>query len=197
MKSPLLFICAVILCLGHMAAPLHAGEESGTFRILGLGTPDRQDVLREIMEKVTEVQITKLDFDKAEVTVRYDVVTLFPGSNPKKPPTADAINQRLDERVRQASLGGFSLKPLGTLSRDQLQRLEIKIMLPDCRGCRLGTYYAIAKLDGVEQVNFITEPSHLVVWIDPSKTNRDALVDVLKKARVGFPPDAAGGAPAK
>ncbi len=189
MNSSFKRLSAVVLCWCVSLMSVRAGEESGTYRILGLGTPDRQDELREALKAVPEVQLASLDYDKAQVTLRYDVTTLFPGFNPKKPPTAEAIDQRLDERVRGASQGSFSVKPLSAVPREQLQKVEIKILIPDCKGCRLGTYYSIAKIDGVEQVNVIKEPSQVTALIDAMKTNREALVEALKKARVGFPPE--------
>ncbi len=66
---------------------------------------------------------------------------------------------------------------------DKLQKIEIQVGLLDCKGCRYGAYIAIAKLDGVEHAT-VSESALLTAWIDPAKTNREALIEALKKGRV-------------
>jgi len=89
----------VILCLIASAA---LAEES-RHRILGLSAPEREPDLRESMKAIPEVQLVGLDHDKAEVTLRYDFIALFPNYNPKKPLKPEDIEKRLDEKLRTAT----------------------------------------------------------------------------------------------
>jgi hypothetical protein len=133
-----------------------------------------------------DVQLVKFDPESTEATFRYDVTTLISGYNPKKPPTGEALTKRLDDLLRAASQGTFALKPVAAIPKDKIQKLEIKVGVLDCKGCRYGAYIAIAKLDGVENAT-VTTAGQLTAWIDPAKTNREALVAALKKARVELP----------
>jgi hypothetical protein len=173
----------VILCLIASAA---LAEES-RHRILGLSAPEREPDLRESMKAIPEVQLVGLDHDKAEVTLRYDFIVLFPNYNPKIPLKPGDIEKRLDEKLRTATQGSFSLRPLCALPPNKLERLSIKIVIPDCKGCRLGTCNSISKIDGVELVRLGADFSEVIAWIDPMKTNREALIAAMKNARVEFP----------
>ena len=174
MKHLLLLICFVAL---H----LHADESK--HRIIGLSEPSREQDLRDQVKTMPEVELAALSFDSAEVTFRYDPAKLMPGYNPKKPPAPEAITKRLEDLLRAASNGTFTLVPLSTLPADKLQKIELSCGLLDCKGCRYGAYIAIAKLDGVERAT-VNEKALLTVWIDPAKTNREALVAAWKKGRV-------------
>ena len=174
MKHLLLLICFVAL---H----LHADESK--HRIIGLSEPSREQDLREQVKTMPEVELAALNFDTAEVTFRYDPAKLISGYNPKKPPVPEVITKRLEDLLRVASNGTFTLVPMSTLAADKLQKIEIQCGLLDCKGCRYGAYIAIAKLDGVERAT-VNEKALLTVWIDPAKTNREALVAALKKGNV-------------
>ncbi len=163
------------------ALTLHAGET--THRITGLSEPSREQDLREQMKTIPGMELVSLNFTTTEATFRHDLDTLFPKSNPKKPPTETEVTQKLDSLLRAASRGTFTLKPLGTLPEDKLQKIDIQLGLLDCKGCRFGAYLAIAKLDGVEHAT-VSEKNQLSAFVDPAKTNRSALIDALKKGRV-------------
>ncbi len=171
----------LILCLTALSAI--AADETSEHRIIGLFQPDRQDDLREVVKTMPDVQLVKLNYDTIEATFSYDVTKLISGYNPKKPPTEEAVTKRLDELLRAASQGTFTLKPVATIPKDQMQAIEIKVGLLDCKGCRYGAYLAIAKLDGVERAT-VNEAGLLTAWIDPAKTDRTALETALKKGRV-------------
>ena len=171
------FIALIILT----ALSLHAEESK--HRIIGLSEPSREQDLREIVKTLPDVQLVSFDYHTTEVTFGYDITKLISGFNAKKPPTSEAITKRLDELLRAASQGTFTLKPLATLPPDKMQKIEISVGLLDCKGCRYGAYIAIAKLDGVEHAT-VNEAGLLTTWIDPAKTNRAVLEDALKKGRV-------------
>ena len=174
----------IIMILCSMILSSRADEI--TLRILGLFQPDRQDDLREIVKTLPDVQLVSLDYETTDATFRYDVTKVIPSYNPKKPPTDEAITKRLDDLLRAASQGTFTLKPPSTIAKDKMQAIAIKVGVLDCKGCRYGAYIAIAKLDGVERAT-VTNAGLLTAWIDPAKTNREALEAVLKKARVELP----------
>jgi hypothetical protein len=175
----------LLLCL--LALNLHA--EESRHRIFGLSDPGRELDLREQLKAVPEVELVAIDLETAEAIFRYDETKLLPDA--KKPPTPEAIAKRLDELVKTASknpVSGhvtFSLKPLSSVPKDQLQKIEIQLGLPDCKGCRYTAYLACAKLDGVENV-IVRETSLVTAWVQSSMITRDALIDALKKVRIGL-----------
>ncbi len=171
----------LLLLFSLIALPLHADESK--HRIIGLSEPSREQDLREQVKTMPEVEVAALNFDTAEVTFRYDPAKLMPGYNPKKPPAPEAITKRLEDLLRAASNGTFTLVPLSTLPADKLQKIEFQCGLLDCKGCRYGAYIAIAKIEGVERAT-VNEHALLTAWIDPAKTNRDALEAALKKGHV-------------
>lgn len=171
----------IILILAITVLIAHADESK--HRVIGLSEPSREQDLREQVKTMPEVELAALNYDTTEVTFRYDVTKLITNYNPKKPPTDEVITKRLDELLRAASQGTFTLKPPATLPPDQLQKVEVQCGLLDCKGCRYGAYLAIAKLDGVEHAT-VNEAGLLTASIDPAKTNREALEEALKKARV-------------
>ena len=175
----------LLLCL--LALNLHA--EESRHRIFGLSDPGRELDLREQLKAVPEVELVAIDLETDEAIFRYDETKLLPDA--KKPPTPEAIAKRLDELVKTASknpVSGhvtFSLKPLSSVPKDQLQKIEIQLGLPDCKGCRYTAYLACAKLDGVENV-IVRETSLVTAWVQSSMITRDALIDALKKVRIGL-----------
>ena len=181
MKTLTLLLC--LLCISLRA-------EESRHRVFGLSDPSRELDLREQLKAVPELELTALDLQTAVATFRYDVTMLVPDA--KKPPTAETIAKRLDELVKKASknpVSGhvtFSLRPLSSVPEDQLQKIEIQLGLSDCKGCRYTAYLACAKLDGVENV-IVSETSLVTAWVQPSLTTREALIDALKKVRIGLP----------
>ncbi|MCF7787966.1 MAG: hypothetical protein K9N47_17730 [Prosthecobacter sp.] len=171
----------LLLLSSLIALHLHADESK--HRIIGLSEPSREQDLREQVKTMPEVELAALNFNTAEVTFRYDVAKLIPNYNPKHPPKTEAITRHLEDLLRAASNGTFTLQPLSTLPADKLQKLEIQCGLLDCKGCRYGAYITIAKLDGVERAT-VNESALLTAWIDPTKTNREDLEAALKKGRV-------------
>jgi len=171
----------LLLIFSLITLHLHADESK--HRIIGLSEPSREQDLREQVKTMPGVELAALNVATAEVTFSYDPAKLMPSYNPTHPPKAEAIFRRLEDLLRAASNGTFTLMPLATLSADKLQKLEIQCGLLDCIGCRYGAYITIAKIDGVERAT-VNETGLLTAWIDPAKTNREALEAALKKGRV-------------
>ncbi len=172
-----------------LALPLlHAEEQTGTYRLIGLSAPERESDLREVMKTVPAVALVSLDGAKAEVTLRFDAEKLFLPAKSKQPPAPDKITERLNSLIGGASKNTFSLTERSTVPADKLTKVEIPIGVLDCKGCRYAAYQAVAKLDGVERATVSATPSAVIAWIDATKIKRDALEEALKKARVDLVP---------
>lgn len=181
--------CALLFAmLCQMTLAVHAEEQAIRLRVIGLCSPDREADLRQILGTIPDLQLESLDYDNAEASFRYDVAKVFTNFNPKKPPTPEQIVARLDDLLRNPSQGTFGVAPLSTVPKDKLTLVEIKIGILDCRACRFAAYQAVAKKDGVERATVNSEKGIVTAWIDPSKTDRPALEEALKKARVEVTP---------
>lgn len=174
-----------MLCGLLLAVPLlHAEEQTGTYRLIGLSAAEREADLREVMKAVPDVALVSLDAAKSEVTLRYELEKLFATAKPKQPPAPDKITERLSSLIGQASKNTFTVTAPSTVPADKLTKVEIPIGVLDCKGCRFAAYQAVAKLDGVERATVSAKPSAIIAWIDATKTKREALEDALKKVRV-------------
>src|SRR5437868_2813146 len=142
-------ILALLLCAAIAAA--RAEEQTVVYRVVGLCSPERQADLREAFKEVPNVEIAGIDYDNGECSLRYDLSKL--GHNPKKPSTDETIMKQLSDRLNGVTHGMFKLKARCAIPKEKLEKIEIKIGILDCKGCRLGTYFAVANMDGVEQVN--------------------------------------------
>jgi len=164
-----------------------AQPQTTKHRIIGLCSPDRQEDLRHVVQKIPEVQLLGIDFDKAEVSFSYDLAKLFPTAKAKQVFTVEQVAERLDNLLRNASGGSFTLRPASTGPLEKLTVVEFQIGILDCKGCRLGAYQAIARMDGVDRATVDSKDGRLTAWIDPAKTDRAAIEAALKKARVELP----------
>ena len=149
-----------------------------THRIMGLCCLDRQDDLRAALKKMKGVELVRIDFDRAEATVLYDPVRLFPQDK------EDRYNEVFNNLLRASSDYTFELKSSPSLPQDKLTLVEIAVIGLDCKGCCLGTYNAVARLEGVDRATACSKRGLVTAWIDPSKTNREALEKALKNAGV-------------
>ena len=178
---PILFLCAV--------SPLRADEQTGVFRILGLSAPERRADLETAMQAVPDVQLASLDYDKGEATFRFDTAKLLPESKGKATPPADKVIARLNDLLLNASNHSFNVTAPSAVPADKQTKVEIKVGLLDCKGCRYAAYSYIAKIEGVERATVSSQASTATIyaWIDATKTNLEALTAALKKANVPFP----------
>jgi hypothetical protein len=181
MKSirPFLFFAVLLLC-----ATAGAAEQTATYRVTGLFFAERQEDFRRVMKAVPEIELLDLQFDKAVATVRYDLDKLIPPGPPKKPAdrSTEKVLAKLNDLIRKASSGSFTFAAPSATPEEQLARVDIKVGLLDCKGCRFAVYLAVAKIDGVDHAT--VSPDTLSAWIDPAKTNRTALEEALKKDQV-------------
>ncbi len=148
------------------------------YRVTGLFSPDRQDDLREVMKKLPDVKLVSIDYKNAEATFVFDANKLF---NRPKP---EQIVERFDNLIRANSAATFGIKPLCTTPKDKLKLIEIPVVGLDCKGCCLGAYEAIFRIDGVEQATASFKDGLVTALINPEKTTRAALEEALKKKNV-------------
>jgi copper chaperone CopZ len=146
--------------------------------VTGLFAKSREADLRETFASLDGIKLVAIDFEKAEITLEYDAAAFF-----KKAKAEDIVKQ-LDNRVRQASHSTFGIKPLRTTPADKLTWIEIPVAGLDCKACELAAYEMINRIDGVEVATASFRDGLVRAWIDPTKTNRDALITVLKKREV-------------
>jgi hypothetical protein len=160
----------LLLCLIG-ATRLHAGPDRPmqqiTLRISGLCYPERVDDLRAAVKDEPDLKLLSVDYDHARATFEY-----MPRNFP-----ALRFRELLGKH-------GFGINPNPALSADKMSAVEIPIVGLDCKGCCLAAYLAIYKLEGVEQATVSFKEGRLRALIDPTKTNRAALEQALKKAKV-------------
>ncbi len=172
----------VLSLLAMLAAADSASAEvqNVKHRITGLFNREREADLREVVKKLEEVAVVAIDFDASEVTFSYDPAKLFPKMKEK-----DWL-ERFDQLLKQNSKHTFGAKPLSSVPKDKLTRVEIPVAGNDCKGCDLSAYETVARMDGVEQATASFKEGKVTALIDSSKTNREALVDMLKKRQVNI-----------
>ena len=174
MKSVVLGVLLVLASADSAIAEVQTVKQRNT----GLYSREREADLREVVKQLTEVTVVSIDFDTSEVTFSYDPATLFPKMKEK-----DWL-ERFDQLLKQNSKHTFGAKPLSSVPKDKLTRVEIPVAGNECKGCDLSLYEIVAKMDGVEQATASFKDGKVTALIDPSKTNKDALVDALKKRQV-------------
>lgn len=181
-----LFLCWV-LCTAFVAPLLLAGEQTATFRLIGLSHPEREEDFHQVMQSLPDLKLERWDAAKAEITLRYDSAKVFPTSKPDQVFPPEKILEQLDKLIGQASNRTFSLTAPISVQDSELTKVEIPCGFLDCKGCRYAVYLAVAKTEGVARASVSSETRVLTAWIETGKTNREALIEALKKARVELP----------
>jgi copper chaperone CopZ len=176
LRAPFSLCLSIVLCSLTLAA--EARGDTIKHQITGLFSTDRQQDLREVMEKIPQVKLVSIDFANAEATFEYDPAKLFPGVKP------DQLIQKFDNLLRSASSHTFGIKPLRSMPLEKLQLIEIPVGGLDCKACCLGAYEAIYKLDGVERATASFREGKVTALIDPEKTDRAKLEAALKRREV-------------
>lgn len=166
----------VLLTVGPLV-----GAESVKYQVLGLFMPGRDRDLRDVVGGIPEIRLVSVDYANAEATFDFDAAKVFPGAKPGE------VLQRLDDRIRHASRGSFSVKPVRTMPLAKLQFVEIKVVGLDCKACSLAAYEAIYKLDGVERATASFREGRVTAHIDPKRIDRAALEAALRKRGVDVP----------
>jgi copper chaperone CopZ len=154
-------------------------EFSVTLQVTGLFMPERVDDFRKMLKGFPETKLLNIEFKTAKATIAYTANSdLFRGAR------TEQIIERINNRVRQISGYTLAIKPLSTIPRDKLERVEIPIIGLDCKACSFAVYGILEQIEGVEQATASFHDGLAVAWIDPTKTNRAALEESLKKRGV-------------
>lgn len=172
-----------LFCLFLAPFALAADEKSDVpkrvkHQITGLFSTEREADLREAFEKIPDIKLVAIDFVNAEATLEYVPTTIF-----RTAKSHERIG-RLDNLLKSASHHTFGVKPLRSLPREKLQRIEIAVAGLDCKACCLAAYEAVYRLDGVETATASFREGRVTALIDPSKTNRIRLEAALKQRGV-------------
>jgi copper chaperone CopZ len=164
----------VVLAWTLAALPAVA-DDHVKHQVTGLFSKDRVEDLRETLKKLPKITLVSVDFENAEAVFAYTPSQAFPGAKP------DQVVKQFDNLLRSASFSTFGIKPLRTIARDKLKLIEIDVAGLDCKGCCLGAYEAIYKLDGVEKATASFKEGRVTALVDPAKIDRTRLEAALKK----------------
>ena len=167
---------AFLLLLSVAAA---AAEQTVQYSVRGLFQPDRKVVLMNAAKALENCRLVGVDYDTARATFTYNDET-----QGFKKAKAEQILQQIDNQIRKLTNHTFMLLQPGAPPDTGLQCIDFTIEGLDCLGCSFGAYSAVAALEGVERATANFHDNRLTAFIDPSKTNREALAEVLKKKEI-------------
>lgn len=153
-------------------------EVTVRYRIVGMFSPEREADLREAAKKMAEVALAEVDYAHGEGSFTYDSSKILKGAKPEQ------VQAHVENLLKNASNHTFALRALSTIPREKQSRLEIAVGVLDCKACGYGLYLAVMNAPGVEQAQVDVKKGLIAVWIDPEKTDRSKLVDMLKKREV-------------
>lgn len=176
---------AALLCVAWTAAALAddqpAPPQLVKHRITGLFSPDREQDLRQVFEKLPAIKLVKIDFESSEASFDYDPAKVFPGAKPEQ------IVERFDNELRNASNHTFGVMAPCMIPKDKLTLVEIPVVGLDCKACCLGAYEAIYRLKGVERATASFKEGRVTALIDVDKISRAELETALKQRGVQLP----------
>lgn len=158
-----------------------AAEQSVHYSVRGLFQPDRKAVLINATKALENCRLVGVDYDTARATFTYDDEAK--GFKKAKP---EQILQQIDNQVRKMTNYTFTLVQPGALPEAELKRIDFTVEGLDCLGCSYGAYNTVATLEGVERATANFHDGKLIVFIDPAKTSRKVLAEVLKKKEIKF-----------
>jgi copper chaperone CopZ len=147
-------------------------------QVNGLFMPQRVDAFRDALLRVPEVRLDAVDFDTATATLAYDPGGDLAGA------TSEQIIEHLDGRLRQASNHTLGCKPISSVPREQLERIDIPIVGLDCAACSFAVYEILARTDGVEQAQASFHDGRATAWIDPARVDRAKLLEAFTQRGV-------------
>jgi hypothetical protein len=167
---------AVLLALSVSAA---AAEQSVEYSVRGLFQRDRKAALIAAAQSLENCRLVDVDYEHARATFVYDDEAQ--GFKKAKP---EQVLQQIDTQVRKCTKQTMTIVPPSPLSEEALQRIDFVIEGLDCLGCSYGAYSTVATIDGVVRAYASFHDGTLTAFIDPSKTNRESLAEILKKREI-------------
>ena len=158
---------------------LAAAESIVQYRVNGLFQPDRQEAFNTAAQALEGCHLTGVEYDTALASFAYDPDNqLFKNAKPEQ------VLQRINDQIRRLTNGCFTLSLPGKLPPEKLVEIRFEIEGLDCLGCSFGAYLSVAGIDGVERATASFHEGRLTAWIDPAKTNREALAAALTKKEI-------------
>ncbi|MBL6725117.1 MAG: DUF1592 domain-containing protein [Rubripirellula sp.] len=151
-------------------------EDQMTVRVLGLFIKEQSDSFNKALQRIDELRLVAINFEKAEATIQY-ADSLASG-------TTSEITERLNQRVRQHTSGIFSIQTLGKIPHDQFEKAEIEIVGLDCKACSLAVHDLIVSIDGVTHATADFESGKAYAWFDASKCSAATIKDRLTESGV-------------
>ena len=168
-----LLCCGLLASSFTLAQDQPAAPQEVKHQVTGLFCPERVEDLHKAAKQLVDIELVSVDYTTAEAVFRYDPARVFNNA------TAEKTVEQFDNQLRNASRHTFGIKPLCTIPRDQLQFVEIPVVGLDCKACSLGAYEIVYKLEGVEQATASFKTGLVTAWIDPAKTDRKKLEEIL------------------
>lgn len=182
MLLPLAAFAAMLLALTSPSASYGDDQPDKrspiSHRVTGLFSEEREADLREAFQKLPAITLVSIDYENGEAAFNYDPKQAFPDAKPEE------IIERFDNALRGASNYTFGIRPRCTVPRQKLELVEIAVVGLDCKGCCLGAYEAIYRVEGVERATASFKKGRVTALIDPDKTNRAELEKALKQRGV-------------
>ena len=154
-------------------------EHTVNVRVVGLFMPERVDSFRTLMNEIPDARLQSVEFDTAEARIQ-----LATHSDLGRSTSAEQIVERLNNKIRYLSTGLYSVKALGQVSHNDLERIEFGIIGLDCHACSLAVHDVLIQVDGVEHVTASFRQRQAIAWIDPQKTDRLKLEEALRQRNV-------------
>jgi len=179
--------CLTAVCHTAVSDDQPTSSSGIKHQITGLFSADREKDLHDVFENLPDFKLVKIDFENAEATIEYDPAKVFPGAKPEQ------IVEQFDNRLKGASNHTFGVKPLRTIEKDKLKRIEILVAGLDCKACSLGAYDAIYRLKGVECATASFKGGRVTALINPEMIDRTELEMALKQRGVEIKMDADSG----
>ncbi len=157
----------LLLVAGGAAAGEAKPPTTTTFKVIGLCYPERVEDLRALVRARDDIKLVEVDYDHGQATFSYDAAHI----------SGESISNLVGSK-------GFAVRALEHIPPEHLARVAIAMVGLDCKGCALGTYNAIGRIDGVERATVDLKVGLVDATIDTAKTNQAALEEALKKAGV-------------
>lgn len=146
------------------------------FRVIGMFSPDRETDLRQAAAKMKDYTLAAVDYANSEATFSYAAAKIPKNAKP------DRVQNEIDTQLKEASNHLFGILPL-IANREKLTRVEIHVGILDCKACAYGVYLTVTGVAGVEQAT-VARDGLVLAWIDAEKTNRAALIAMLKMREI-------------
>lgn len=181
-----IFTAAPLLVVGAFSLTVFAADESPPaakqavikHQVTGLFSKDRESDLREVFETLPQFKLVSIDFEAAEIGLEYDPTKVFPNAKPEQ------VIERFDSLLRNASHHTFGIKPLRTVEKEKLKRIEVRVAGLDCKACGLGAYEAVYRLKGVESATASFKEGLVAAWVHPEQIDQVEIETALKQRGV-------------